>query len=202
VPGLDNPQIAHIEVDLYLHVRVLIAILLGLSVARLLNGIAQFMVRPDHQRFSWIHLGWVVWVFFNVAAFWWWEFRLSQIPHWTFALYLFVIVYASMFFLQAALLFPADIEGYDGYGDYFIARRAWFFGIFALTEVLDVIDTLIKGVDHLRSLGTEYLVHNAVFLALCLVAARTRNLTFHGLFVAGGLLYEVLYMSRQYFSLL
>jgi hypothetical protein len=171
-------------------------------VARLLGGIAQFMGRPDRQRFSWIHLGWVAWVFFNVAAFWWWEFRLSQIPHWTFALYLFVIVYASTFFLQAALLFPVDIEGYDGYGDYFIARRAWFFGIFALSEALDVIDTLIKGVDHLRSLGTEYLVHNAVFLVLCLVAARTRNLTFHGLFVIGGLAYEVFYMTRQYFSLL
>ena len=56
------------------------------------------------------------------------EFRLSQITHWTFALYLFVIAYASMFFLQAALLFPNDIEGYDGYGDYFIARRALSFG--------------------------------------------------------------------------
>ena len=139
---------------------------------------------------------------FNVIAFWWWEFRLSQITHWTFALYLFVIAYASMFFLQAALLFPADIEGYDGYGDYFIAQRAWFFGIFALTEVMDVVDTLIKGTEHLRSLGPEYLVRNAVFLALCLVAARTRNLTFHRLFAGGALVYEVIYISRQYFTLL
>ena len=77
----------------------------------------------------------MAWVFFNVIVFWWWEFGLSQVTHWTFALYLFVIVYASMFFLQAALLFPNDIEGYDGYGEYFIAERAWFFGIFALTEV-------------------------------------------------------------------
>ena len=121
--------------------------------------------------------------------------------HWTFALYLFVIAYASMFFLQAALLFPTDIEGYDGYGDYFIAQRAWFFGIFALTEVLDVVDTLIKGTEHLRSLGVEYLVRNAVFLALCLVAARTPNLKFHRLFAAGGLVYEVIYICRQYFSL-
>ena len=145
--GLNDPPMAHIEVDLYLHIRVLISIILGLSVTRLLGGVAQFMRRSDHHRLSWIHLAWVAWVLFNVIAFWWWEFRLSQITHWTFALYLFVIAYASMFFLQAALLFPNDIEGYDGYGDYFIAQRAWFFGIFALTEVLDVIDTLIKGTD-------------------------------------------------------
>jgi hypothetical protein len=37
--------------------------------------------------------------------------------------------------------------------------------------MLDVVDSPIKGTDHLRSLGTEYLVRNAVFLALCLVAA-------------------------------
>jgi hypothetical protein len=50
---------AHIEVDLYLHVRVLIAIILGLSVTRLLGGIAQFMRQSDHHRLSWIHLAWV-----------------------------------------------------------------------------------------------------------------------------------------------
>ena len=201
MPGLNGPLIAQIDVDLYLHVRVLIAIILGLSVTRLLGGLAQFMRQSDHHLFSWIHLGWVAWVFFNVVAFWWWEFRLSQITHWTFALYLFVIAYASMFFLQAALLFPNDIEGYDSYGDYFIARRGLFFGIFALTEVMDVVDTLIKGTEHLRSLGPEYLVRNAIFLALCLVAARTRNLKFHGLFAAAALLYEASYIPRQYFEL-
>ena len=201
MPGPNDLQVAHIEVDLYLHVRVLISIILGLSVTRLLGGLAQFMGQSNRHRVSWIHLGWVAWVLFNVAAFWWWEFRLSQVTHWTFALYLFVIAYASMFFLQAALLFPNDIEGYDGYGDYFLARRAWFFGIFAATEAMDVVDTLIKGVEHLHSLGVEYLVRNGVFIALCVVAARTRNLKFHGLFAAGGLVYEVSYILRHYFSL-
>lgn len=32
MPGLNNPPTIQIEVDLYLHVRVLIAIILGLSV--------------------------------------------------------------------------------------------------------------------------------------------------------------------------
>ena len=40
-----------------------------------------------------------------------------------------------------------------------------------------------------------------VFLALCLVAARTRNLKFHGLFAVAALIYEVIYIPRQYFSL-
>jgi hypothetical protein len=68
--GLSDPPIAHIEVDLYLHVRVLISIILGLSVTRLLGGLAQFMRQSDHHRVSRIHLAWVAWVFFNVVAFW------------------------------------------------------------------------------------------------------------------------------------
>lgn len=62
----------------------------------------------------------------------------------------------------------------------------------------------IQGLDNppmAHTLGVEYLVRNAVFLALCLVAARTPNLKFHRLFAAGGLIYEVIYICRQYFSL-
>ena len=35
-------------------------------------------------------------------------------------------------------------------------------------------------------------MRNAVFLALCLVATRTRNLKFHRLFAGGALVYEVI----------
>ena len=198
--GLNDSPVAHIEVDLYLHVRVFISIILGLSVTRLLGGLTLFM-NSSRKRASWIHLGWVAWVLLDVISFWWWEFRLSQITHWTFALYLFVIAYASMFFLQAALLFPDDIEGYDGYRDYFLARRPWFLGICGLAAAMDVVDTLIKGTEHLRSLGPEYLVRTAVFIILCVIASRTRNLTFHGLFVACGLLYEAAFVYRFFFSL-
>ena len=196
-----DPSLIQVEIDLYLHVRVLISIILGLSVTRLLGGLAQFMQQADRRRLSWIHLAWVAWVLFNVFSFWWWEFRLSQIPHWTFALYLFVIAYASMFFLQAALLFPADIEGYEDYGEYLLARRAWFFGIFALTEAMDVVDTLVKGSEYLRALGPEYLVQIGVFLVLCAVGARTGNVRFHGLFAAFALIYQAAFISRFFFSL-
>jgi hypothetical protein len=199
---LPDPPIAHVEVDLYLHVRVLISIILGLSVTRLLGGLAQFMQQSDRPRLSWIHLAWVAWVLLNVVSFWWWEFRLSHVTHWTFALYLFVIAYASTFFLQAALLFPADIVGHEGYGDYFLARRAWFFGIIAAIQAMDVVDTLIKGQDYLRSLGPEYPVEIGVSLVLCAVAMRTRNLIYHSVFAALGLLYQAAFIYRYFFGIL
>src|SRR5215831_19746904 len=106
------------DVDLYLHVRVLISIILGLSVTRLVGGVAGVIQHPRRHRVSLIHLGWVAWALFNVITFWWWEFRLSLVAHWSFGLYFFICIYASMYFFLSVLLFPDDIEGYQGYLDY------------------------------------------------------------------------------------
>ena len=76
------------NVDLYLHVRVLIALILGLSVTRLVSGVAALISIPAVHRIWSVHLGWVAWALLNVVTFWWWEFRLSFVQHWTFASYL------------------------------------------------------------------------------------------------------------------
>ena len=80
------------KADLYVHVRVLIGIILELSITRLIGGIAGFIQHPHRNNASSIHLGWVAWTLLNVVTFWWWEFRLSLIPHWSFGLYFFVCV--------------------------------------------------------------------------------------------------------------
>jgi hypothetical protein len=100
--------------DLYVHVRVFIGIILGLSVTRLIGGIAGFVQHPQRLSVWPVHLGWIAWTLLNVVTFWWWEFRLSLIPHWTFGLYFFVCVYASMYYFLSVLLLPGDLEGYDG----------------------------------------------------------------------------------------
>jgi len=143
----------------------------------------------------------VAWTLLNVVTFWWWEFRLSQIQHWTYGLYFFVCVYASMYYFLSALLFPQDLDEYKGYQDYFLSRRRWFFGFAALTESLDVIDTLIKGEAHLRSLGSEYLVATAAFVLLSAVAARTPNPRFHMLFVLSAVAYEISFSIRHFSTL-
>jgi hypothetical protein len=41
---------SHANADLYLHVRVLISIILGLTITRLLNGLAGFVQHPTRER--------------------------------------------------------------------------------------------------------------------------------------------------------
>ena len=114
------------NLDLHLHVRVLIALILGLSVTRLVSGIAALVQHPGRYSIWPVHLCWVAWALLNVVTFWWWEFRLSFVQHWTFPLYAFVCVYASMYYFLSALLFPQDLDEYKGYQDYFLSRRRWF----------------------------------------------------------------------------
>ena len=47
--------------ELFLHVRVLIGVILGLSVTRLLNGLARFAEHPRLPIAWWVHVGWVLW---------------------------------------------------------------------------------------------------------------------------------------------
>ena len=104
-----------------------------------------------------------------------------------------------MFFFLSVLLFPDDLREYDGYQDYFLSRRVWFFGFVALTELLDVVDTWIKGTEYLRSLGPEYPIRIALFVALCGLAAATRNRVYHLAFVFIGLAYEIVFFVRHFF---
>ncbi len=157
--GIPNPEV-------FTHVRVIIGIILGLSVSRLLTGIARIIQHPQRKNVYLVHLGWVMFTFLTVVHFWWFEFYLHQLVLWKFEAYLFVIFFASLHFLACALLFPDSMEGYSGYEDYFMSRRAWYFGLLIAIFIADLVDTAMKGMDHFRSLGPEYPFRNLFMMAL------------------------------------
>lgn len=183
--------------DLYPHVRTIISLVIGLAITHSLGGLARIVQHPTRQKLSGVHLAWVASILLSSVHFWWWEFRLARID-WTFALFVFVISYASLFYFLANLLFPADLAEYDGYGDFFMSRRGWFFGILGLTYAADPLDTLIKGRDYFDQLGIEYPLRAAVYLVLCAIAARWGSLTFQRLFAAANLIYQVSWILRVY----
>jgi hypothetical protein len=187
---------AHVGADLYVHVRIIMGIVLGLSVTRLLSGLARIVQHPKRQEVSFIHLGWVAWMLLNVVAWWWWEFRLSALVQWTFPIYFFVIGYAFLNFTLCSLLFPDQMAEYAGYKEFLISRRRWFFGILAVSFAVDVADTLIKGIDYFDGYGVEYPIRIAASIALCVVAMITTNERFHGWFVAVALVYQASWIVR------
>lgn len=170
--GIMDPQAVN---ELFPHIRIVIGMVIGLAIARLLTGIARLIQHPKRYRVSLIHLLWVFSLLAELALFWWWEFALSRLPSLTFGTFIFLIVYALTLFLLCALLFPEDLDEYADYEDYFLNRRRWFFGLFALIFVLDVVDTALKGPARWNHYSADYLIQVPLGLGLCLVASLWAN---------------------------
>ena len=182
--------------DVYPHIRTVMGMVIGLGVTRLLSGVARIVQHPGQQVLYPVHLAWVVSVLLSLVHFWWWEFALFRIEIWTFGTYLFVIGYAILLFMQCALLFPDSLGEYADYKEFFLARRAWFFGLLATTSLFDVVDTLIKGKAHFERFSGEYMLRTPLMLLLCFTAARTSSQTFHVMFVAMALIYQLFWIFR------
>ena len=187
--------------DLYLHVKVLFGIIVGLSVTHLLRGVAHIVQHPKKYRIYWVHLLWVFFLFLYLIHYWWWEFTLEKLRDWNFPLYFFVALYAVLLYLLCAMLIPEQINEYEGFKDYFYSRRQWIFALMAILFVADVVDTAIKGHSYYQRLGVAYVLRTGTFLLLSLLAIKIKRPAFHAVFVIFALAYEIVYILEHYLTL-
>ncbi len=184
--------------ETFTHIRVVMGMVVSLSLARLLNGLAGIVQHPQATRIYPVHLGWVAFMFLFLVHFWWWEYRLHALPMIGFAAYLFLIAFCALFFFLCALLFPTSMQDYDGYEHYFLSRRKWFFLFLAGMLLTDIIDTALKGWDYFASLGVEYPARTAIYFLLAVIAATTANRRYHAGFVIFALVYQLYWIFRVY----
>ncbi len=184
--------------DAFSHVRLILGFVVSLSLARLLTGLARFVQHPTKYKPDLVHLGWVFSTLLLLVHFWWWEFWLSSIQTWTFPIYAFLLSFAFLLFLSTAILFPDDVSEYGSYGEYFMQRRGWFFGLLAAIYVFDVVDTLIKGPEHASAYGLDYWIQAPVYIVLSVIAIFTKNRAFHIAFVVANVLYQTFFIARAF----
>lgn len=177
--------------DLFEYITVLTSIIIGLGMAHLLRGLAGLVQHPGRHRIYWVHLIWVGYMFFNMVFFWWWEFALVQIDVWLFQNYLFIVFYAVLLYLCCAMLFPSDLASYDGFRDYFLSRRHWFFALLIATAIVDIYDTSMKGADHLQALGVGYVALTTSNVLICTVGIVGRHHIVQALVAIVALIYQV-----------
>jgi hypothetical protein len=187
-------------IDLFVHVRIVMGIVVGLGITRLLTGLAAIAQNPNRARVSLLHLLWTLFVLVELVLFWWWEFALIETPHWNFGTFAFVIGYAITLFLMAALLVPDKMDDYEGYEHYFLSRRHWFFGAFAATLVFDLVDTILKGPDYAGSVGADYWVQIPISLGLAAAAIWTDNRRFHLAMVLLQLAYQAWWVWLLFYT--
>jgi hypothetical protein len=182
--------------ELFTHIRIVMGMVIGLGIARLLTGVAGLIQHPGRHQASLLHLLWVGSILIELVLFWWWEFELSRITHWSLGAFLFLIGYAIVLYLLAALLFPDNINEYPSYEAFFLRRRLWFFSLFAATFLFDIVDTLIKGADYFDRVNQDYLIQVPIGLAICAAACIFTDRRVHIGIVLVHLSYQGYWISR------
>jgi hypothetical protein len=185
-------------IDVFFHVRMLVGIITGLSMYRVLSGLARPVQHGDWKTVGYVHTAWAIYLLLTIVHFWWFEFGLSRVDKWTFGLYLFVIGYGILLFFTCTILFPDHMDRYTDQEEYFFSRKAWFYGLLAAIFLVDVGDSAIKGQAHLQALGLEYLLRQIAMITLSLIAIFVRWRPYHAAFASAGILHQVWWALRQF----
>lgn len=130
--------------DIPIYVQIISGTILGVALVNLLTGAVRFVQEPKTHRFNVLHGMWIAFLLLSIFIFWWQEGLAYSSVVWTFELYLFQIVYCSTFLFMTAMLLPETVEDYGTHYEYFIARRAWFYGSLIVTFLLDIGNVTIK----------------------------------------------------------
>ena len=163
------------------YLSVLISIILALGMTRVLAGVGEMLQARSRRHIYWVHAVWIVNLFLYLVIAWWIFYRWRDQQPWNFYLFLFVLISPTILYLASLLLFPreADVETVIDYKAHYYANHRAFFILFALFIPVDIVDSLLKGVPHLLSLGPIYFLSGVLYFAGLITAAVTRNERYH-----------------------
>lgn len=186
--------------DAFNYLSVLISIVLALGMTRLLRGIAEMLETRARRHFYWVHLVLVVFLFNLLVANWWVFYRWRVETHWTFYLFLFVLLTPTVLYLCSVLLFPrsdsADSE-IDYRVHYYENHRAFFLLIFAFVPI-DLVDTLLKGWQHFVDMGPIYYVAIGMLGLGSIIAAFTRSPAYHAAWAVLSMANQLVFTLRVF----
>jgi hypothetical protein len=195
---IDKPQTLRsmLPVDEFGYLSVIISVILGLSIAQLLQGISQIINARERVRIYWPTIGWAILLLIVDIQAWWAMFGYRDKHQWTFLQFAVVLLETIILYLLAALVMPGirDEQIVDLRANYF-RHAGWFFG--SLVAVL--VDSLLKDVVMVGSLpGGLNLGFHLFWIATALVAAFTRSDRYHKAFICVSFAVFVLYIAMLF----
>ena len=97
--------------DEFGYLSVIISVILGLSIAQLLQNIGQIINARDRVRMYWPAMGWAVLLLVIDIQAWWAMFGYRYRHQWTFVQFTIVLFEAIMLYLLAAIVLGMSYTG-------------------------------------------------------------------------------------------
>lgn len=185
--------------DEFGYLSVIISVILGLSIAQLLQNIGQIINARDRVRMYWPAMGWAVLLLLIDIQAWWAMFGYRYRHKWTFVQFTIVLFEAIMLYLLAAIVLPnIRNEGEIDLRSNYFRHAGWFFG----SLVVLLLDSLLKSVVVSGGLpGKLDLGFHLVWITSALIAAFVRNERYHKAFVCLSFALFVAYIGLLFSSL-
>jgi len=179
--------------DPFSYICVLTSIVAGLAVTRLVSGFGQLLQTRARTPSYWVHTLWMVNILLGIIITWWIQYRWRNWPHWTLFLFLWLLVAPLILYLVTALLFPTNQDEVvvTNWREHYYANNQKIFALFGLTFVIDLIDTMAKGLTHFLLLGPLYYGSMLLHITLCAIAATTKSPRYHAFFAVFFLIYNL-----------
>jgi hypothetical protein len=150
----------------------LFGLLVGLSFAEMLAGLARTLKNKHHVRVGWLTplLGLVILV--NLTMIWLGAWELRDVAAPSSSAMLFILVVGGSYFLAASLVFPssnADVRDLD---DHFMANRKTALLVIAACNLFYLVRMALKVG---AATSPIWWIGNSAFLALLILAALVRD---------------------------
>jgi hypothetical protein len=185
--------------DPFEYLVVLTSIVLGLAITRVIGGIGNIIQTRRRKQTYWVHIVWMVNLFLTITIVWWVAYRWRTQQHWTFFLFLWLLLTPTLLYLISALIFPDSDEAQmvTDWRRYYYENHRDIFVLYSLVFPIDLTDTLLKGSHHFLAQGPLYLSTMVMWFILLMVAAFNRRSGYHAFLAVVFLIYNVLLLGTS-----
>ena len=165
------------------YLAVFVSIVVGLAVVRLLRGVVAIATGRGLRPY-WIHTTWLAFHLIWLPYFWWFTLNWQTVEAWTFFPFFFLVGFSMIVFAAIAVLVPEKLSDSPDLKQYYFRVRRPFFLLMASISALDIVDTLLKGVDNLERVGgIPYIIFSSLVVVGHLVGSWTDSDRYHAIWV-------------------
>ena len=161
-------------------VTVLISIILGLGITQIVSGVADLIHHHDQVKVYWLHVFWLILVFFLHIQEWWQIYELKTFDDWHLPVFLFIILYPIVLFILARILFPGFSTDKVDIKAFYYNNFRKFFIILIILSLLAISENVFV---HKRGIEEQWIPFLLFISSATIVWRNIRTEWIHQLFV-------------------